>query len=180
MTRTPSDLRQRALAAALLIATRDGVASLTLDAVVKEAAISKGGLTHHFPSKDALVLALVEKLVFEFEGMVLASSEADPEPVGRYVRAFMAALASPELVTLGRALLAAVALNTELLEPLRASQRRCMKRIENDGLPPVVACQCMLFADALWFGAIFDLPRPPEATLHELRTALLDATRAAK
>ena len=178
MSRTPSDLRHRALAAALLIATRDGAASLTLDAVAKEAAISKGGLMHHFPSKDALVLALVEKLVFEFEGMVLARADMDPEPIGRYVRAFMDAMESPELATLGRALLAAVALNSALLEPLRASHRRCLKRIETDGLPAVIACQCALFADALWFGAIFDLPRPQEASLGALRKSLRDATHA--
>ena len=177
MSRTPSDLRQRALAAALLIATRDGAGALTLDAVAKEAEISKGGLMHHFPSKDALVLALVEKLVFEFEGMVLARAGTDKEPVGRYVRAFMQAMESDELATLGRALLAAVALKSSLMEPLRESQRRCMRHIENDGLSPAVACQCALFADAVWFRAIFELPRLPDDALDAVRASLVEMTR---
>ncbi|MFO0665768.1 MAG: TetR/AcrR family transcriptional regulator [Polyangiaceae bacterium] len=177
MSRAPSDLRQRALAAALLIATRDGAGALSLDAVAKEAEISKGGLTHHFPSKDALVLALVEKLVFEFEGMVLARAAADKEPVGRFTRAFVEAMESPEIAGLGRALIAVVALKSSLVEPLRQSQQRCQKHMENDGIDPVTIVHCGLYADAVWFRAIFDFPPLPKAAVAAVRKSLMEATR---
>lgn len=177
MSRNPSDLRQRVLAAALLIATRDGAGALSLDAVAKEAEISKGGLTHHFPSKDALILALVEKLVFEFEGMVLARAQMDKEPIGRYTRAFMEAMESAEIASLGRALIAAVALKSSLMEPLRQSQYRCMKHMENDGLDMTTIVQCGLFADAVWFRAIFDFPQLPKASVAAIRKSLVEMTR---
>ena len=63
MARPASDARDRALAAAFAIVVRDGAASLTIGAVAEESGLSKGGVLHHFPTKDALVLALVESLV---------------------------------------------------------------------------------------------------------------------
>src|SRR5205809_615370 len=47
------------LDAAEAVVVRQGIANLTLDAVAAEAGMSKGGLLHHFPTKDRLVEALV-------------------------------------------------------------------------------------------------------------------------
>jgi AcrR family transcriptional regulator len=60
--------RQSALRAALTIIARDGPGRLTLDAIAKEAGISKGGLMHQFPSKHAVLKALLEQQVKYFEG----------------------------------------------------------------------------------------------------------------
>lgn len=53
--------RKAALEAALTIIARDGPGRLTLDAIAKEAGISKGGLMHQFPSKHAVLKALLER-----------------------------------------------------------------------------------------------------------------------
>ena len=177
MARPASDAAERALAAALTIVCRDGAGSLTMEAVAKEAGLSKGGVLHHFSTKDTLVRELVESMTRQWEAAVDAAAETDPEPVGRYVRAFMKALAEPALAVVGRGLLGAVALKPELLDPLRQSYLRCQKRIARDGLDPVDAYQCVLIADALWYGAIFDLPPPPEETLTKLRARLDAITR---
>ena len=178
MGRPPSDARDRALQAALTIACRDGAASLTMDAVSKEAGVSKGGVLHHFPTKDALLKELVRFATTAWETAVQAQMELDPQPVGRFVRAFMRATSDPNLAVIGRGLLGAVALNAELLDPLREVYRRCQKRIANDGLDPVVAYRCVLVADALWYGAIFQLPTPPRKVLDELLEQLTTSTRA--
>jgi AcrR family transcriptional regulator len=47
------------LDAAEAVVVRQGIANLTLEAVAAEAGMSKGGLLHHFPSKDRLVEAMV-------------------------------------------------------------------------------------------------------------------------
>ena len=47
------------LDAAEVVVVRQGIANLTLDAVAAEAGLSKGGLLHHFPSKDRLIEAMV-------------------------------------------------------------------------------------------------------------------------
>lgn len=180
--RPPSDARDRALDAALAITTRDGVTALTIDAVAREAGISKGGVLHHFRTKDALVLAMVEKLIVAFEAAAQALSDSDDKPVGRYTRAFYTAVTSPPLAVAGRALLAAVAMNPALLEPLRASFNRCYARLESDGIDPVDAHLCALAADAIWMRAIFELPPMPpeiEAAIHE-RLRLTTTTKARK
>lgn len=53
--------RNAALEAALTVIARDGPARLTLDAIAREAGISKGGLMHQFPSKHAVLKALLER-----------------------------------------------------------------------------------------------------------------------
>jgi AcrR family transcriptional regulator len=161
MARPASDARDRALGAALAIAARDSALSLTLDAVARESGLSKGGVMHHFPTKDALIIGMVEMLVTRFEAELDAAAQADPEPIGRQTRAFLSLVTSQELVAAGRALLAAVAVNPALLEPLHASYRRCHARIEADGIDAVNATLCVLAANSLWLNAVFGMPPPP-------------------
>lgn len=177
MGRPPSDAPQRALTAAFALVCREGAAGLTLEAVAKEAGLSKGGLLHHFPTKDALVRALVERTARLWEAAVEAEADKDPQPVGRYIRAFMRALRDPAIAQLGRGLLAAVALNQALLDPLRESFLRCRARIAADGLDLPTAYNCVLVADSLWFASMFDLPLPPEDVLRELDERLVRATQ---
>ena len=178
MGRPASDAADRALDGALAIVVRDGAGNLTIDAVAKEAGLSKGGVLHHFKTKDALIRALVERTTLLWEDAVAARAATDPAPIGRFTRAFMAALQDPAIAQLGRGLLAAVALNSELLDPLRESFVRCRERISSDGLDLATAYNCILVADALWFQAMFDLPRPPDAVLEELRRRLVNSTEA--
>ncbi|PPE80712.1 TetR/AcrR family transcriptional regulator [Kaistia algarum] len=51
--------REEILGAARAVLLRSGAAAMTLDAVAKEAGMSKTGLYYYFPSKDALVFELV-------------------------------------------------------------------------------------------------------------------------
>ena len=49
------------LEAAGSVLRRGGARALTIDAVAAQAELSKGGVLHHYASKDALILALVER-----------------------------------------------------------------------------------------------------------------------
>lgn len=51
--------REEILAAARVVLMRDGIASVTLEAVAREAGMSKTGLYYYFASKEALVFELV-------------------------------------------------------------------------------------------------------------------------
>ncbi|WP_204262765.1 TetR/AcrR family transcriptional regulator [Methylobacterium sp. BTF04] len=51
------------LDAAERLIRRSGTRTLTMDAVAAEAALSKGGVLHHYASKDALIAALAERKV---------------------------------------------------------------------------------------------------------------------
>ena len=63
----------KVLDAAEALMERDGVGSLTMDAVALEARISKGGVLHHFRSKDALVTAIAMRRLRALEQGVDAS-----------------------------------------------------------------------------------------------------------
>lgn len=62
-TRNPAATRQRLLDAAGDLAFEEGASSLSLDAVAARAGVSKGGLLYHFPSKNALLRAMVAEHV---------------------------------------------------------------------------------------------------------------------
>jgi len=59
--------RNAALQAALTIIARDGPAKLTLDAIARESGMSKGGVTHQFPTKHAVLKALLDMQRAHFE-----------------------------------------------------------------------------------------------------------------
>src|SRR5690242_1339809 len=77
------------LEAAERVIVRSGVERATIDEVAREAGVSKGGVLHHFPSKDAIILGLVEMLVSRFEANVLKRQADDPDPNGSFTRAFL-------------------------------------------------------------------------------------------
>jgi AcrR family transcriptional regulator len=126
--------RQKILDGAMRVAIRDGILALTLDAVAREAGISKGGLTHHFRTKDDLISALLE----HFRVRTLRTMEKriaeDGNPSGRMLRAMIGMVlqrdqqadhvvgtATSENCGFFTALLAAFATNPELLDPFRRS-----------------------------------------------------------
>ena len=70
------------------ILRRDGLTSLTLDAVAAEAGLSKGGLLYHFPSKVALIEALFQHHIDRFNHdlrQLVATEEQGP---GGWLRAY--------------------------------------------------------------------------------------------
>lgn len=167
MGRPPSDAKDRILDAAEDLVLREGSARLTLDAVAAEAKVSKGGLLYHFPSKDALIQGMVERLIALFHLTHTSIMAADPEPIGRWTRAYLEQMRcaenDPFLARADRvsaALVAASAADPSLLDPLRACYRDWQSHLENDGIDPVSASIVRLAADALWMGGLFAIPGP--------------------
>ena len=67
------------LQAAEALIRREGASRLTIDAVAAEAGLSKGGVLHHFASKDALIAGMVKHQFGRMEAE-LATIEEDLEP----------------------------------------------------------------------------------------------------
>jgi AcrR family transcriptional regulator len=86
---TESHSRQRILNAATQVADRDGIAALTLDAVAREASMSKGGLIHHFGTKNDLILAMLEHFRQQTLWALEARIAQDENPRGRSFRAMV-------------------------------------------------------------------------------------------
>lgn len=64
VSQTPAQTpaRSRVLDAYVTLLIDEGERAATLDAVAREADVSKGGLLYHFPNKEALVAGLLERL----------------------------------------------------------------------------------------------------------------------
>ncbi|EOD4284356.1 TetR/AcrR family transcriptional regulator [Klebsiella oxytoca] len=93
----PVRLHKQLLESAATIAGRDGIASLSLNAVAREAGVSKGGLLHHFPNKQALIFALFARLLAIMEEAISELMAADNVSYGRFTRAYLRYLSAPEL-----------------------------------------------------------------------------------
>ncbi|MBP6123077.1 MULTISPECIES: TetR/AcrR family transcriptional regulator [Providencia] len=85
----PVKLQEDLLKAARMIAGREGIASLSLNAVAREAGVSKGGLLHHFPSKQALIYALFIQLLNIMDDRISGIMMNDPNSYGRFSRAYL-------------------------------------------------------------------------------------------
>ena len=175
------DTRDRLLDAAEAVVAARGVSALSLDAVAAEARVSKGGLLHHFRTKEALLAALVQRMVAEMRGTFDAVVAAEPSGPGRHTRGVIAwALHSaPERterdLRIAAALLSAHAHDPKLIDPIRAEHARIRAQVEDDGLAPGHAHVVMAAADGLFLAKVFGLWTPTEdqaAAMEQVMRAL--------
>ncbi len=141
------------LAAANTVVVRQGVDALTLDAVASEAGVSKGGLLHHFPNKEALIAGMVQQALDKFvETLQELANDPAPDTPGHWVRAYIraSALDDQENYELHFNLLAANFTNPDLLQPMRDFWQECHAQIMSSGLDPAVATVIRLAMDGLW------------------------------
>ncbi len=129
--RRPSS-REAILDAAEAVAAADGAAHLTLDAVAERAGISKGGLLYNFPTKEALLEAMLDRHMRHFEEMQSRALAALPPGPGRALKALVLSANSKcqdKDQRSGCSTLAALAHNPRLLGPIRAAHRRRLERL---------------------------------------------------
>lgn len=86
----PTRIRGALLDAATAVIVRQGLARLTVDAVARTAGVTKGGLFHHFASKDELIRGVLGTMLAQAESHLAEVMAADPEPYGRFTRAYLA------------------------------------------------------------------------------------------
>lgn len=144
-------MRDRILDAAVEVALEEGILAMTLDGVCDRVGISKGGLVHHFRSKDILLVEMMERFVGQFEQRLEAMEAADQEPQHRRIRAMLKTaqamvsgkrvnglkLSSGHAMRLMMSLLTASANNPILLQSIRqkfdSMRSRMMADSEPDG-----------------------------------------------
>lgn len=87
----PAEVRSQLLDVAAKLCAEVGIANATLEAISQRAGVSKGGLLHHFPTKQALIVALVDKLLDDLSASIERYIAKDPDPAGRFTRAYLLA-----------------------------------------------------------------------------------------
>lgn len=157
--RTPEDTRRQIIEAAIELAAEQGATAVTLDAVVARLPFSKGALLHHFPNKQALLEGVVDHLASEMVTAVLAEAARDPNPYGRNARAYLRAIvnepATERDVSIGRAALAACAIEPSLIPRWRTAIRSLTTVDPEDPMGRDDALMLRLIADGLWMSDLF-------------------------
>lgn len=132
---SPRPSAQKAmLDAAEAIVLENGARHMTLDAVAAKAGVSKGGLLYHFPTKEALLKTMLERLRNQMDEEWKKKAKGLKPGPRREIKAFILASTDrdPRKDQIGSALLAAVAHNPKLLQ---TAQKDFRKRLM-DLLPP--------------------------------------------
>jgi AcrR family transcriptional regulator len=172
---SPADLL---LDAAEIVAVRRGIGNLTLDAVALEAGMSKGGLLHHFPSKDRLIEGMVVRHAKCWRNCYMQGYADVPEGPGRMARGLIsrclvdAKCWTEQLRSSTSAVFAALAQNPSLIQPMREAYSELHGMIAKDGLPSGVADVVLAAIDGLWLNWVLGLLQVDQSHVDRLRRGL--------
>lgn len=151
---TKVNARDRILAAAADVAREIGPGSLSLDAIAHRAGVSKGGLLYHFPTKAALMAAMIETHLAEFEQTLAASTKEGIGALATYVRA---SAAENGAIRGSKAwIFSAMAEDPHFLDPIRRAKRRMFERLMAETGDRTAALVVFLAVEGLKSLTIFD------------------------
>ncbi|MEU5877940.1 TetR/AcrR family transcriptional regulator [Spirillospora sp. NPDC047279] len=139
------------LDAAETVLSEHGTQALTLAAVADRAGVSKGGLLYHFPTKEALVKALVTRVIEEFDDLIAEHDDGSPGSYTRaYVEATFTVFTEGDRTHRRWSAITAAATDPELAEPLNEAMARWHGRGRGEDPDPVTASVVRLAAEGLW------------------------------
>ncbi|MGP9688062.1 TetR/AcrR family transcriptional regulator [Psychrobacter sp. AOP22-C1-C5] len=90
----PELVRRALLDQAARITLEQGLSKVTFQAVADAVGVTKGGVMHHFTTKNALVLEVFNDAMAKFEAEVDTAMAKDPVPYGSFTRAYIDATIS--------------------------------------------------------------------------------------
>ena len=179
----PDAVRARLLESAAGLIIDHGLSALTLENVAREAAVSKGGLLHHYPGKNALIDGLFQDVVDWFDSQVEDALEGNESRPARFSRAYLRVVADMDMSVPEDKRLAVLMLmfSSDPHYCARWNQwvEARLQRHEKTDLTPL-ARTLRLAADGLWLS---DLGGGPDSNPNARRDILafledLDATGA--
>lgn len=175
----PQAVRQLLLEVAADLCVEKGAAGLTLDAAAAAAGVSKGGLLHHFPSKADLLFGLLDDMIARMDAAIAEAMRADPEPHGRFTRAYVA-------VTFGTEAMAEdarwKAMTMPLLaEPALRARWRDWIALQAElhvGTDSSLDCELVRFTlDGLWLASVLESHPMDPAQAERMKQRLFDLSR---
>jgi AcrR family transcriptional regulator len=159
------NVRPRLLEATAALVLRDGVSELTLERAATAAGVSKGGLLYHFPTKAALLGAVVDDVIDRFEQVVDTRAAGDTRPAA-WAHAYVDATFDVEV---SRPDLAAALLTSPEADPavlLRCAERLAswQDRLESEGIDAATAAVVRYACDGWWtLGGLGPVPDRDDA-----------------
>jgi AcrR family transcriptional regulator len=150
--------REAMLDAAQDVVLQDGAGKLTLDAVAKRAGVSKGGVMYNFPTKEALLKAMMERLVEHNRYAHAKVTASLPDRPGRSLKAYVmnSARALDVDDRVSGALIAALNSDRALLVPVAEYFSSRFRTLAQD-VPFEQAALVYLATEGLWTQELLQL-----------------------
>ena len=178
-TRDPVRTRTALLEAAAEALVEQGP-RVSLDVVARGAGVSKCGLLHHFPTREALMLALSEHVAGRWAETVDRHLDPDDHEPGRliraYVRATMHDLADGAAFREEAAVMAALNTFPEVVANAQDHAGRWREAFREDGLDPERTAVLTHAADGVALATLFEGRLDPEQVAR-MRDVLLALSR---
>jgi AcrR family transcriptional regulator len=137
-------------------------AGVSLDVVAREAGVSKGGLMHHFRSKDELMAALADDLFDQFDRAVQDRLERGDSAPGRLLRAYVRAtfdeLERGQDAVEPTTLMATLSSFPEAARRSQERYRRWNQTLAEDGADPQRVLVVMRACDGAAIAPLFEGP----------------------
>jgi AcrR family transcriptional regulator len=177
----PSNTREDLLNACEHVLREHGITHLSLDRVAQHAKISKGGVLHHFPTKQALIMGVVERLIGRFRQLVEKHYQLESVGKGRWLKAYVRASFDVDAPTieLGKIL----GLTSEidaLAEVMIQDALYWQARFAEDGISPVMTLIIQRAADAQWIEEMIGVFEIKNASSQDILECLLDMIEESK
>lgn len=173
--RQPEILRRKLLDAATALAVREGVHSVTIGGVARAAGVTKGGLFHHFPDKEALLKAMFLGQLDELDAVIDAEMAAGDGGPGCFTRAYI--LATLQHGAAPAAPLFAVLLMSPGMRAIWSDWLRA-RLARHAGTDGGAALELARYAaDGIWLSDLWQVDPDLRASRAELRDTLLQSTR---
>ncbi|MEM8539948.1 MAG: TetR/AcrR family transcriptional regulator [Pseudomonadota bacterium] len=178
--RQPKIMRKRILDAATEAIIDEGVDGLTLDEVARRAEVSKGGLLHHYSSKQVLHEALFDYLLSDLEETIAELIDANPHTLARFSLAYFDAVCNPNTPDYDKkrgVFFALFAVQPELAERWASwLQDRMVEHAATDD--HAMARVLRLAADGLWASNMIDGPDSEPANREDVTLFLKNLFRS--
>jgi AcrR family transcriptional regulator len=172
----PSLTREHILQAAVELVLTEGSSALTLEAAAKAAGVSKGGLLYHFPSKEALILGMIDARQEWLKTIIQEERRQLPQPdaPGSFHRALIHAgfktfIACNDLTA---GMLAVVAQDPAAIERIQQGVLELSALRDQDGIPRAISNLILSSMDGIKMHRVIGLPLPSQAEIDDLRNLL--------
>ncbi|MGB1252398.1 MAG: TetR/AcrR family transcriptional regulator [Candidatus Promineifilaceae bacterium] len=180
-SRNPELKRQKIIKATNKLLKEGGYfTNFSLDSVAREAGVSKGGLMHHFASKDALLRAAAENAIVAFETQLKQKIETDEgAQSGKLSRAYVESVLGEGTVV--QAELSPVLLgylNSAETNPTPNRFQTWQARTEQDGIDTITATIVRLALDGIIYTELIDSEPIDNELRQQIRERMLDMLTA--
>ena len=174
----PELVRRQLLDCAVRLGLEHGPSGITVQAVSEAAGVTRGGLFHHFPSRQALVEGVYAEMVEKTDADIDALMAEDSRPRGSFTRAYVqAVLNDPALKDGARgAVIHISALSEPSVRRLWADwfKQRMERHRDTDATPTLDLVR--LAADGAWIAHLMRSEGGPVPDLAALRERLVAMT----